>query len=165
MTEDELQWLYETSLRMDSVVEIGSWKGRSTHALLSGCKGSVFAIDHFKGSPNELDSNHQEALEKDIYEAFYDNVGHFPNLVVMKMDSLSASRFFRYTSVDMVFIDGCHLYEDVLTDILVWKPIAKKILCGHDFDRAQGVIDTFARLKIKPKNEVDSIWSMQLWPQ
>ena len=35
MNSLELQWLYEQAQRMRNIVEVGSWKGRSTHALLS----------------------------------------------------------------------------------------------------------------------------------
>jgi len=131
MNEDELQWLYNTSLQMNSVIEIGSWKGRSTHALLNGCKGPVYAVDHFKGNPDQIGEGlpHHEATLKDIYEDFKKNVGNYPNLFVMKMDSLAASRFFKKESVDMVFIDGCHRYEDVFRDLKIWMPICKYLLC------------------------------------
>ena len=66
MTEAELQWLTERAAEASSVVEIGSWKGRSTAALLSGCKGTVTAVDHFLGSPD--DERHKEAATTDIHE-------------------------------------------------------------------------------------------------
>ena len=41
----ELEWLYKAAKRMKSIVEIGSWQGRSTYVLLSGCQGPVMAVD------------------------------------------------------------------------------------------------------------------------
>ena len=132
MDDSAMRWLYERAQEMKSVVEIGSWKGRSTHALLSGCLGPVFAVDHFKGNPDELDGAHREALDHDIFIDFWLNVGHFRNLVVMRMGSVEAAQFFADRSVDMVFIDGCHIKEAVIADILAWKPKCRRLICGHD---------------------------------
>ena len=63
----------------------------STYALLNGCHGPVYAVDHWLGSPNELDAAHKEAKTQDIYAQFMANVGHFKNLVVRKMDSVTAA--------------------------------------------------------------------------
>ena len=132
MTDAELHWLYDTASGMESIVEIGSWKGRSTHALLSGCEGTVWAVDHFNGS-NSQELAFTEAKEKDIHKIFLENVGHFKNLKALKTDSITASKQFKDKSVDMVFIDGDHAYEAVKADIEMWLPKAKKLICGHDY--------------------------------
>lgn len=126
MSKEELNWLYKVAGTMNSIVEIGSWKGRSTHALLSACKGTVTAIDHFKGSPGE-----QAHKNIDPYPDFLRNVGQFDNLKVLKMDSTKAAK--KVGKVDMVFIDGAHTYEAVKKDIQTWLPKTRKIICGHDF--------------------------------
>jgi len=41
MSYAELIWLNLTAKKMNSIVEIGSWKGRSAHALASACPGKV----------------------------------------------------------------------------------------------------------------------------
>jgi len=130
MDDGELLWLFNTAKDMNSIVEIGSWKGRSTHVLLSGCKGNVFAIDHFLGSVAERESNHAEAQIKDIYKEFMENVGNFRNLQVLKMDNVEAVGRFENNSVDMIFIDAGHTYEEVLADIKWWLPKAKKLFAG-----------------------------------
>ena len=71
MDEKELNWLYTTALEMASVVEVGSWRGRSTSALLSGCKGPVFAVDTWKGSPDEINGTHADAVTQDIFAQFW----------------------------------------------------------------------------------------------
>lgn len=126
MSKEELNFLYKTAGEMDSVVEIGSWKGRSTHALLSACKGTVTAIDHFQGSPGE-----QAHIGQKPYDDFKKNVGMFKNLQVLKMSSDQAVN--KIGKVDMVFIDGAHTYEAVKNDIEKWLPKANKLICGHDF--------------------------------
>ena len=131
MTDTDLLWLFDSAKSADSIVEIGSWRGRSTHALLSGCKGTVYAVDHFLGSFAEKQVSVPGSIEN-IYGEFMKNVGSFKNLEVLKMNSDMAVRQFDNNSVDMVFIDGNHTYEEALADIKLWLPKTKKIICGHD---------------------------------
>ena len=132
MGNEEMNWLYGTAQAMTSIVEIGSWKGRSTHALLSGCPGPVFAVDHFKGNPDQLDGPHKEAVTGDIFAQFWQNVGHFKNLVVMRMPSVVAAQYFAPASVDMVFIDGDHQKDPFMADLVSWRSKCRKLICGHD---------------------------------
>jgi len=155
MSDQELLWLHETSKQMQSVLEIGSFKGRSTYALLTGCKGPVFAVDMFQCDPALFG-------EKPFYDEFYANVGHFKNLVVYRMDSFSAAQFFKPKSIDMIFIDGDHSEAGVLTDVKAWFPICKKLLCGHDL-RAGGEVGlALDKLGINYSLTVDSIWKHEI---
>ena len=158
MGDTELQWLYETAQKMDSIVEIGCWRGKSTHALLSGCRGPVYAVDHFHGSPDQVTTAHADAKTQDIYAQFLGHVGQFPNLVVHRMDSIEAARRFQPKSIDMVFIDGCHTLTAVLADLAAWRPICKKLLCGHDIGQ-DGVRPALQSAGVNYRNEVGSIWS------
>ncbi|MBU4356393.1 MAG: class I SAM-dependent methyltransferase, partial [Proteobacteria bacterium] len=80
MSQKELQWLYEQARNMDSIVEIGCWHGRSTHAFLSGCRGTVYAVDHWQGSPGangEILFACRDVKAMDVFAAFMKNVGGF----------------------------------------------------------------------------------------
>jgi predicted O-methyltransferase YrrM len=148
-------------MKMRNVVEIGSWMGKSTHALLTGCRGTVYAVDHFKGSKEELWRWHKRALYEDIHALFMFNVGRFQNLVVLKMDSVDASKFFADKWIDMIFIDGSHLKENVIRDIRAWMPKCRKMMCGHDLHEP-GVLEALRELKLKPRNNTGTIWSIDL---
>jgi len=161
MSGDELDWLFERAQTMDSIVEIGSWKGLSTHALLSGCMGTVFAVDTFLGSPDEIEGAHIEARDHDIYQIFYRNVGHFKNLVTMRMESVKAAQFFRSQSIDMIFIDGSHKFSDIMIDLLSWVPICKNLICGHDIHEA-GVPRALSLSKLNFKKEIGCLWSAEV---
>lgn len=134
MSPKELVWLYETALNHNCILEIGSWKGRSSHALASGCKGTVFCVDHFQGSPDELEHAHKEATTVDIFPVFIENMKQFDNVRVLKMSSEEAANEFDDGVLDMVFIDGTHNTPAVLKDIDLWKSKVKEggLLCGHD---------------------------------
>jgi predicted O-methyltransferase YrrM len=126
MTKEELNWLYKVASTADSVIELGSWMGKSTHALCTACKGTVTAIDHFKGSPGEV-----QHIGIKPYDKFKKNVSHFKNLKVLKMSTDKALD--KVEPADIVFIDASHTYEAVKNDLEKWTPKAKKIICGHDF--------------------------------
>lgn len=129
MTNTELLWLFNTAIWMNNVVEIGSWMGKSCHALLSGCRGIVHSVDHFLGSADPIETGN-----KDVFPDFIRNVGHFKNLVAHKMPSLEAAKIFEDKSLDLVFIDGGHQYHEVVADINAWLPKAKKIIAVHDYN-------------------------------
>ena len=156
-----LQWLYETAMAMESVVEVGSWLGRSTHALLTGCPGTVYAVDHFHGSPSEREAAHAPAKTRDIGSDFLKNVGHFPNLKLLKMESVEAAKQFEPKSIDMVFIDGEHTYESFNADFHAWLPICRKIICGHDASYA-GVKRVLEESRLPVVFEAAEIWSIGL---
>lgn len=133
MDDNELKWLNTRAGKMESIVEVGSWKGRSTVALLEGCFGGlVYSVDHFRGSDKEVHSI-LVGEDKSVFPEFAKNVTGYDNLVILKMDSRKAVSLFADKSIDMIFIDAVHEYEDVKRDIELWMPKAKKIICGHDY--------------------------------
>ena len=157
MSDAELRWLFKTAQQMVNAVEIGCWRGRSTHALLSGCGGVVYAVDHFLGCPAERDSNHADAQTQDIKAQFLENVGMFPNLHLLPLESGAAAPF--VGELDMVFIDAAHTYYDVKRDLELWAPKARKLVAGHDYgtdDVSRAVREYFGR---KPDEQIDGIWA------
>ena len=140
MHAPELEYLFQLGRKHGKILEMGSWFGRSTHALCSGQLtrkdgGTVYAVDHFKGNPSEQETEHKFAAEGgDVYGAFMANCGHFPNLKVMRMDSGEAAAQFEDGSLDSVFLDGDHMAPSVIKDIETWWPKVRVYgsLCGHD---------------------------------
>ncbi|MEN6537920.1 MAG: class I SAM-dependent methyltransferase [Bryobacteraceae bacterium] len=158
MSNDELQWLYETACTMTSILEVGSWMGRSTHALLSGCRGPVYAVDTFKGTPRAVE--HVFAHNGgDVRAKLMENVGMFPNLIVIQADSADAAKRFNPRSFEMIFIDGDHSYSMVMRDIKAWLPIARTMLCGHDRHQ-DGVPQALKDCGYAWKEEAGTIWSI-----
>lgn len=150
LSYNEMVWLYLTAQKMDSVVEIGSWKGRSAHAIASACKGKVYLIDDFQGDMRE----HPE-VESDLRK----NMSGFKNVEIIKERSLQAASKFKDKSIDMVFIDGAHDRQSVADDINAWYPKAKKIVCGHDYNE-EGVRLGVNDSNIIPILETGSIWAV-----
>lgn len=160
MSPDELQWLHDEACSMRHVVEVGTWMGRSASALAGGCPGLVYVVDHFQGSPSEIESSHAEALTTNLYAEAQSYLSPWPNVRFMPMSSIQASRQFTTASVDMVFIDGEHTALAVLSDLLAWYPKCIKLLCGHDSDW-DGVREALARFGVAFETGPGAIWYMR----
>lgn len=132
MSEQELTWLAEQAIEHRSIVEIGSYLGRSTRALLDHTSGVVYAIDDWRGPRDAYMSKEDR---RTLYRRFIDSVAeyyHVGKLKTIVTDHKHIKDF--QVSPDMVFIDGSHEYEDVKRDILFWKDkiVPGGLLCGHD---------------------------------
>jgi hypothetical protein len=156
MGESELRWLRQQAESMTSIVEVGSLLGRSSMALLTGCKGPVYCIDPW-------DDPHGHG-----WPTFNTNVGHFPNLVAIR--GFSPGIGWQIPGdIDMVFVDGDHSPESCMADLEYWFPRTKKLICGHDYTHPSfpGVkqsVDKFFSLErmlvsVAPDT---SIWNVRL---
>ena len=158
LDEDEGRCLYETALaasRMGPCLEIGSYCGKSTVYLGTACKkrnSILFSIDHHRGSEEQQPG--EEYFDPELFDpqsGQVDTFGKFrktldsaglENAVVpIVCRSETAARCWA-TPLSLVFIDGGHAFETVLTDYNSW---AKHIMSGgflmiHDIfsDPTQG---------------------------
>lgn len=163
MEPQELLWLHDHAKSANRVLEVGSWKGRSTHALCAGNRkngGTVWAVDHFGGAADEHDLTYGADSDQ-VYREFCENLKGFENLRVRRADSLSASKGFPENYFDLLFIDGTHLEDPVRADILAWAPKVKGggILCGHDFSETWPGVCAAVRSTVgEPDGVCGSIW-------
>ncbi len=146
MDEFELDWLAQEARTHHLIVEVGSYKGRSTRALADNCPGVVYAFDDWHG-PREALFIGGERIETDfssLFEEFRHNcedlidkdkvrliIGDHSQTSVIPIDFLQGSDDER---PDMVFIDGGHDYDEVKRDIMIWQSRLRPggLLCGHD---------------------------------
>lgn len=138
MEPAELRWLAEQASQCQRVVEIGCWMGRSTRALGDHCPGVVFAVDHWRGSPEQQERLKDKGCDW-LFRQFCTNLRDLINtakVVPVRASSLQAANglFAGMAPMDLVFIDGSHDYESVWTDITAWLPLVKVggMICGHD---------------------------------
>lgn len=150
---DEGACLYEFASQckgLGAIVEIGSWKGRSTIWLgrgsISAKKTKVYAVDPHTGS-----TEHREFYGKvSTYDEFMKNIDEagLSSLVIpLVMSSKEAAS--RFTGpVEFIFIDGEHNYESVKSDFEEWSP---KVIDGgyilfHDSAAWSGVLKAVREL-------------------
>ena len=101
------------------IVEIGSWKGRSTAWLAAGARLSgarVVAVDPHTGSREDPDAATLAEFHANLARAGV--AGHVEPLV---MTSAEAARAFD-APIELLFIDGDHTYDAVRLDADLWLP-------------------------------------------
>lgn len=127
------------------IVEVGTWKGMSAAFLAveivnSGKDIRFDCVDTWLGAEEHLDKQsrfYEPLLEiKDgLYNHFIDNIKPVSHLVnVVRDESVRAAAKYVDRSLDLVFIDASHDYENVCKDIAAWLPKIRKggVLAGHD---------------------------------
>jgi MMP 1-O-methyltransferase len=128
LTDDEGKFLYcaaRNCTGKGAIVEIGSWKGKSTVFIGKGSESAgkikIYAIDpHIEGTYEEFKRNIKNAELNDIV------------IPVVKTSGEAAKDFLE--PVEFIFIDGDHTYEKVKQDFELWFPklINKGIIAFHD---------------------------------
>ena len=136
MTMQERLLLFQTAVALDpgfTIVEIGSYLGASTAFL-------GFAALHRGGAVHAVDPWMNDAMgaegERDTLGEFRKNTADFEHFITRHRGfSADVSRRGKIPC-DMLFIDGDHSYEAVLTDLHSWLPSLKPggILAMHDVD-------------------------------
>ena len=120
-------------------VEVGSWRGRSACFLgveihNSGKDIKLDCVDTWNGSEEHVG---YDILENDgLYNEFISNIEPISHIInPIRMESLKAVDLYEDESLDLVFLDASHKYEDIKADILAWYPKVKKggIFAGHDY--------------------------------
>jgi len=106
------------------IVEIGSWKGKSTIWLGNGSKSGnkimIYAIDPHTGFP-EIKKKVGEIY---TFEEFKNNIknANIDDIVVpIKKTSKEAADNF-IEPIELIFIDGIHEYEHIRMDFEAWFP-------------------------------------------
>jgi len=130
-----------------AIVEIGTFRGRSSVALALGSRrghgNRVYAIDPHVEFVGVLGGR----FGPEDMAHFYRNVtkaGVGSLVAAICLPSLAASRAWT-GAVGMLWIDGDHRREAVNADLQAWSPfvVAKGIIAFHDAD-AEGVRDVIA---------------------
>jgi hypothetical protein len=91
-----------------------------------------FCVDTWQGS-----AEHKKMTkDRDIYKEFLTNIEPVKsNIIPYKMFSHEAAELFANESLDFVFIDASHDYDNVMIDLKAWYPKIKQggVFAGHDY--------------------------------
>lgn len=126
-------------------VEVGVWKGRSAafmavEIINSGKEIKFDCVDNWEYS--DIQTDIAEAKYENLYETFLNNIEPVKHIInpIRKL-SYVASTGYKDNSLDFVFIDAAHDYDNVLVDLKAWAPKIKSngIIAGHDYAWGGGV--------------------------
>jgi predicted O-methyltransferase YrrM len=120
-------------------VEIGTWKGRSisfmaVEIINSGYNIKLDCVDTWEGSPEHYETDAIKTYT--LYHQFLQNTEPISYMLTHIRDySVNASKLYEDESLDFIFIDAAHDYQNVKNDINAWFPKVKKggIIAGHDY--------------------------------
>lgn len=173
LTEAEGTFLYSTAqkvIKNEAIVEIGSWKGKSTVCIARGVAdgklAKIYAIDPHIGS-----SEHQKMFGKvDTYEEFLTNIkqaGAGKLIKPIRKTSVVAAQNFPAT-IGFLFVDGAHEYHMVKLDIDAWFDKVKNggTIAFHDSWHCLGPYLASAMMlltssRIKNPQLIDTITSFE----
>lgn len=139
--------------------EIGVWNGALSFFALKNCPSieRYYMVDPLGECDNNFEYSGEDMptmmssgryicnmsgktrSQKDLdamYESILSQTSEFPSAEFVRKKSSDASEFFEDKSLDFVFIDAIHLYENVKEDIELWLPKVRNggILAGDDFN-------------------------------
>lgn len=170
MSTRELEFLATNAERADTIVEFGSYLGRSTRALAdnSSKKAIIYAVDPWNGEYYRDDGTPLPLFNKTNYIQFLTNLQDH-----IKANKVRIVRDYSYyfptaIKADFVFIDGDHRYEPCYDDIMraigIVSASKLALVAGHDYGHKdwpgvkQAVDEVFAsRVKV-----IDTIWYIEL---
>jgi hypothetical protein len=143
MDDHELDWLRAMAVGKKNILEVGSWKGRSSAAIAEGMDQGVVltCLDTWRGSDNETLHDFAKGESDPVWNEFLEN--HFVRIAqgsvrTVRMKSLDGMQLMHEKGemFDYIFIDADHSFEACRSDIeAATKLLAPGgLLCGHDFD-------------------------------
>lgn len=115
---NELGKYYQKHYKTGVGVEVGVQYGYFSQAILENWKGKLFCVDIWP--------------DHSVYAQAVANLGEER---LIRKPSTEAALDFKDESLDFVFIDAGHRYDEVKADIEAWFPKVRKggIISGHDY--------------------------------
>lgn len=120
-------------------VEVGVAAGEYSKVILDSGVDKLYGIDPYKRLPDYFDYMKESTFKK-LYEDTKERLKDYPNFFLILETSAEALKKFDDNSLDFVYIDGNHNYENVLFDITEWTKKVKPggIVAGDDYVRRKG---------------------------
>jgi predicted O-methyltransferase YrrM len=158
LSPSEGRFLYETARgipKEESIVELGSFKGRSTICIAKGATdghgAKVYAVDPHSGSSAEYVRSYGEG---DTFKEFSENIqkaGVSSFVTSVREPSLTAARTFAGGPIGLLFIDASHELTAVTQDFEAWFPKLKEggMVAFHDATFFDGPRILTARILLK----------------
>lgn len=130
---------------LKGVAEVGVSGGKTSAYILKHCpEVHLSMIDRWRPPDPREDYCDSGDLHANLSAE-----GHFNNLklafdrtafaeerrTIIIDRSQSAGTLFQDDALALVFLDADHTYQGIALDLQMWWPVAKHVICGHNFDR------------------------------
>lgn len=143
LVPEDAACLYRTARKLkpgSTILEIGSWKGKSTYCLARGLRaGKVIAVDPFDASGEAGSSEiYEQEKHGDLETQFSErmkSLSVFPMIEIWRGRSSDFAD--REVEIDFLFIDGDHSVEGCRHDHETYSPKVKRggFVAFHDYQK------------------------------
>jgi predicted O-methyltransferase YrrM len=159
-----LYWLARHWPGTASVVEIGSFKGKSACYLARGMKagagGRLAAVDHFHGSPeHQPQGTHPDkdiAASGSTLETFKRNTAAagVSDIIDVHVGASAEIGAKWHEPIRLLFIDGDHSYEASTQDFMIWSAwvVVHGLVILHDIGVYEGVTNLYNQVRRDTKH-------------
>lgn len=164
MTDKELTFLARAAKQCKTIVEVGTFYGRSARAMADNTKGILFCVDPWEGALLDAEGEVIYTPDANIYEDFKHNLrDHIreSKVIPLKMtfDKVNINGY----RPDFVFIDADHQYDSVRHDVLKALSMKPKMIAGHDYSEIwPGVVAAVDEIFGNKVQVEDTIWYVDL---
>ena len=130
----ENRQLYKQDMKL---VDLGCWTGLVSLLMNEAkgeCNGVVYSVDDFvRDEPSAMKDVAKYINIYNVLEGNYANYGVSGIIQIINKSFKEASTLFKNESLDVLFINYSHKYQDVLNDIDTWYHKVKVggLICGH----------------------------------
>jgi hypothetical protein len=131
--------------------EIGVYQG---HYSMVICKNNpdlkMFCVDPWRAYYYYSQTSDEQ--QEGFFKIAQQNLEPFKNVEYVRKTSMEAVKDFKDESLDFVYIDGLHDFDNVMLDLIHWAPKVRNggIVSGHDYITGYMVgvvpaVDTYTR--------------------
>lgn len=133
--KEDLLWLAKAARDKTTILELGSFHGRSARAMLDNSEATLWCVDSWTGIENP-GPDHAVITEDDFFTFLRNTSDLHHRMVILRMFTRQAAEVLDGLRFDMIFIDANHTYEAVKFDVTTFMPMVSPggILCGHDYN-------------------------------
>jgi len=132
------------SLGVKVGAEIGVQRGRNAKAMQDHIPGvRLYLIDPYRdyeGSNRSYGPRHHKKVRGMTHKRMRGK-----DVIFLEMFSAEAASKIPDRSLDFVYIDGMHLYNHVMMDIILYSRKVKEggVVAGHDYDKNRNVVGVY----------------------
>lgn len=144
---EETHFLLTRARNMRTIVEIGSYRGKSCALLALGSapNGHVTAIDPHLSTTGAGATNYNAIDERVFHETMTRHNVTDRVLHIVQTSHEARSHWPNDKPIDLLWIDGDHSYEGLTTDLTDWAPLVRPggLLAAHDYTHRESVRDAW----------------------
>ncbi len=160
-----LQWAAAQAARGGTIVEVGSYHGKSAVNLAYAVRkregnARIYCADTW------MNTTIEHARNVDVFQHFLDNTAAYRDLITpLRGRSEESGREWNRGEIDVIFIDGDHSFEGVTADIRAWVPKVKPggLILFHDSDLPDVRAGINATMDLIQPASAWKAWSIQAY--